>query len=233
MDERKFDAEMLRPLQFIHEPDPRNPGFAVLDPVRGIRPKELADHYGAIEQISLHEKVSLEVRIAFETVRNLYVYSWFVYRFFPIAEHQAFVCLELALRERFADERPKRYTRKGREMRPSLRDWLTYTRDVGKLRNEGFKRWHEIAERRARQRYDMEKLQEMIEMKLSSQEIDHSLAEVTDRDRDLSYLDTLVDGFTYRRNSYAHGSRSLHNQVRGTIELVSEMINQIYEQAHG
>lgn len=228
MQTRKFDAELLRPLEHIGDADPRNPGFTVFDRVRGIRSKELADHHAAIAEIVLDEEVPREIRIAFDTVRNLYLYSWFVYRFFPIAEHQAFVCLELALRSRFANERPKRLNKRGREIRPSLREWLRFAVDGGHLRNEGFKRWHEIAERRARSRYDMEQLREMIERNLTSQEVDYSKATVTDGDRDFSYLSTLVEGFTLRRNSYAHGSHSLHNQVRGTIELVAEMINQIH-----
>ena len=36
-----------------------------------------------------------EIVLQFETARNVYLYAWFVYRFYPVSEHQCLACLEL------------------------------------------------------------------------------------------------------------------------------------------
>lgn len=60
----------------------------------------LADHHEEISAYALHTGVPQEIVLQFETARNVYLYAWFIYRFYPVAEHQALACLELALRER-------------------------------------------------------------------------------------------------------------------------------------
>src|SRR3990167_9584327 len=85
------------------KPDQRSEGFAVLSE-DDFRPKQLEDQYGAVTSLVLHDGVPEDIRIQFETSKNLYLYSWFVYRFYPVAQHHSYTCLELALRERFEEE---------------------------------------------------------------------------------------------------------------------------------
>ena len=63
---------------------------------------------------------------------------------------------------------------------------------------------------------------------LSSIDCDYSEVMITDADRNWKYLDILQEKLPELRNLYAHGTSNLDNQVLGTIEAVSEMINQIY-----
>lgn len=51
---------------------------------------------------------------------------------------------------------------------------------------------------------------------------------MTDADRNLEYLNFLANYLPEIRNHYAHGTPMLHNQVLITLEVVSEIINQIY-----
>jgi hypothetical protein len=61
--------------------------------------------------------------------------------------------------------------------------------------------------------------------------LDDSEVVVKDEDRNWRYIDILVDTLPATRNMYAHGSGSIHNQVRGTLEIVSEIVNQIFPES--
>ncbi len=63
---------------------------------------------------------------------------------------------------------------------------------------------------------------------LNQIELDYSVARVTDIDRNMGYINDLIEMLPELRNKYAHGSKMLHNQVLGTIQMVAEIINQIY-----
>jgi hypothetical protein len=105
MTEQTFDLEKLRLAEYVGEPDPRNTMFVRIDRTNGTaRPIELADHHEQISAYALHAGVPQEIVLQFETARNVYLYAWFVYRFYPVAEHQCLACLELALRERLKEE---------------------------------------------------------------------------------------------------------------------------------
>src|SRR4051812_11478494 len=96
-----FDPERLRPAEQVNEADPRSTMFVRIDRVAGTsRPIELADHHEQISALALHAGVPQEILVQYETARNVYLYAWFVYRFYPVAEHHSLACLELALRER-------------------------------------------------------------------------------------------------------------------------------------
>jgi len=100
MGEQKLAPERLRPAEYVCRPDPRNMMFVRVDLTKGTsRPIELADHHEQISAYALHAGVPQEIVLQFDTARNVYLYAWFVYRFYPVAEHQSLACLELALRE--------------------------------------------------------------------------------------------------------------------------------------
>jgi len=54
-----------------------------------------------IAQFVLGDQVPEEVRIHFETGKNLFVYAWYVYRFHTVAEQPILASLEMATRTRF------------------------------------------------------------------------------------------------------------------------------------
>ena len=69
----------------------------------------------------------------------------------------------------------------------------------------------------------------MIERNLDVIELNYDLAVPNDEDRDCTYLPVLLEALPFTRNTYAHGSTMLHDQVLGTFELVCEILNQIFE----
>lgn len=60
----------------------------------------LADHHGAIADISLSDAVPGEVGAAFDRARNTVIYAFFDYDLFVVGEVQAFGAFELALKHR-------------------------------------------------------------------------------------------------------------------------------------
>lgn len=187
---------------------------------------ELADHHELISAYVLHAGVPQEIVLQFETARNVYLYAWFVYRFYPVAEHQCLACLELALRERLKEEIR---TGKIKGKRPALRLLLKYAVDNGLVRNEGFSAWQNRGEIRSRARVEMEKLHEVSEKNLAVVTWDESDIQITAEDLDWDYVKMLPDQLPQLRNDYAHGSTDLHNWSLRSFQIVSEIINQLWQ----
>lgn len=59
-------------------------------------------------------------------------------------------------------------------------------------------------------------------------ELDYNDVVPNEEDRNLDYLSVLKETLPRTRNHYAHGSTSLHCQVLGTIEIVCEILNQLF-----
>lgn len=227
--ERTFDPEKLRPIAFICEPDPRNTLFVKIDPTTGsVRQIELRDHHEAIEALSLHAGVPEDIARQFETARNLYLYAWFVYRFYTVAEQHSLACLELALRERLKLEiSAGKISYQGK--RPTLRPLLKYAVAQGLIRNEGFAIWRNRGAVNSRARVETEKTREMIEKNLNEITWDDSEVEITPEDLNWDYVAALVDVLPKLRNNYAHGSTHLHNLSLMSIQIVCEAVNQLYQ----
>ncbi len=224
---QNFDPEKLRPAEYVFEPDPRSTMFVRLDLTNGTSHAiELADHHEQISGYVLHAGVPEDIVLQFETARNVYLYSWFVYRFYPVAEHQSLACLELALRERLKEEIR---TGKIKGKRPTLRPLLNYAIEHGLVKNEGFATWRNRSEINSRQRVRMEKFREMSEKKLTEMTWDESDIKITAEDMDWDYVKMLPDMLPMLRNDYAHGSTELNNWALRSIQIVCEIINQLYE----
>jgi hypothetical protein len=200
-----------------------------IDRVAGTsRTVELADHREEISRLALHAGVPEDVLLHFETARNVYLYAWFVYRFYPVAEQHSLACLELALRDRL-NEDIKRGKLRFRGKRPMLRALLKYAVTQGIVKNEGFETWRNRGEINSRARVEMVKTREMSEKNLTEIAWDDSDIQVTVEDLNWDYANMLVDVLPEVRNRYAHGSTDLHNLALGTIQIVCEIINQLYD----
>jgi len=215
-----FDCELLRPIEFICQPDPRSP-LTNSNPIFGTT---LETHHQRISAINLNNSVPRDILIQFETAKNLHLYAWYVYRFYPVAEYQALTCLELALRTRFEKEIPKKH----KNWLPTLSKFLDFAIRTNAINNEGFSEWHRRTLAKASSRYKHQKSQEMNENELDRIELNEDEIEVCDEDKEHDYMHPLKDWLRHYRNAHAHGSSMLNDQALGTIRIVSEIINQIY-----
>jgi hypothetical protein len=223
-----FDGDRLRTLDHISEPDPRNALFVSLDDETGhFSPLTIQGQHDDIASVTLHPGVPEDVVFQLETTKNLYLYAWFVYRFYPVAQHHALTCLELGLRTRFWDDiRANLVPCRGKK--PMLKDLLRYAISTGTVTNQGFAAWHDIVWKRAQYRVEQERFQKMQEENITSMVWDESLVRVTEEDERVDYVGMLLDTIPQIRNSYAHGSSNLHNQGLHTIQIVAEIINQLF-----
>ena len=215
-------AEALRDPDSVMAPDPRT-GMSF-----GQASLSLAAHHADIARIQLSTAVPEPIAIQFETARNLYLYAWHVYRFYMVASTQALSTLEFGLRERLPTRLPKPYQGE-RQKKPMLAGMLGYAIDQRLLRNEAFRRWQQASENNARERRSLEALHTMIDQGLESMEIDeHDPIEVTPEDQQWDLVAVLRDSLPNLRNQLAHGSPMLTHQVLGILELVAEILGQLF-----
>lgn len=215
-------AERLRSPSTVRRPDPRKA------PPCEDWAESFKRHHAAVARLELAAAAPEHIQIAFETARNLYLYAWYVYRFYPVAEMQALVTLEAGLRARLPEQLPPPYQRPSQK-KPMLHGLLNYAIAQGLVRNEGFRRWHENAEQRARQRRDMERLMLMVEHGIAELAFDEGTAvEVQPQDQDWDLVGHLRTSLPYRRNAHAHGDAGLTDQVLGSLELVADILNQLF-----
>lgn len=220
-------ADAFRALKEIDQADVRSYFFSRFDET-GIREDSLAEHHADIAKIELSSNVPAAVVIQFETARNLYLYAWYVYRFYPVAQHQVLACLELGLRERIGGSLPAKYLRRAGDI-PTMRPLLQYAIDCGLIKNEAFRQWREHVQRRAETRYRDEQVVAMVEAGLERCELRYENAVPNEQDKEFDYLAVLKKALPGIRNSLAHGSTNLSNQVLGTFELVQEILDQLYQ----
>ena len=98
-------ADLLKQFEKINVPDERAFCFSRYDKA-GLRETTLEDHFADIARFHLSANVPREVTIQYETAKNIYLYAWYVYRFYPVAEQQALASLEMGLRQRLPASLP-------------------------------------------------------------------------------------------------------------------------------
>jgi len=221
LNNNKFDCELLRPVEYINEPDPRTTIFS----------KGLADYHKEISTINLNDNVPRDVVIQFETTKNLYLYGWFICSFYTVSEHHALSCLEFALRSRYEKIIPKKYFPKHKA--PGLKALLQFSLDEKDIKNDEFETWRKITFNKAHSRYKHNKLQEMHENGLDQIDLNYDEVAIGEEDKDWNYVQMLNEILPQKRNGHAHGSSavSMFHGPLHTIKIVSEVINQIYPAA--
>lgn len=227
--EQEFNPDILRTPEHIYKTDPRSTLNLRANLVNGKSvPYSLEDHYNEIQNCCLHNCVPIKIHKHFDTARNLYLYSWIVYRFYPVAERHAYTSLEFALREKFADKiREKSKDHKNKKFF-SLKFLLKYAIEQGYIKNEDFSLWKERVEIRAKIRHENEKLAELIKNNQESIFYGDQDFIITEQDKNFDLVGLILEYFPIMRNEYSHGSDSLHGNVLGSIKLVSEIINLLY-----
>lgn len=220
---RGTSGDGLREHDEVLVPDSRWESVVRVEQSGELRPMTLADHRVSIDQLQLHEGVPLEVWAHFETVRNLLLYSWFVYRFIPVAEQHAYSAIELALKIRLGflpwqaprqkDDAPKQQVTRS----PGLKGLLKQAVKEGLLKDEGYAQVHRLREQRAKWAKSIS-----------------GVASVFD---ELGKFDTGFTGFValllevmpQLRNDLAHGSLTLGPGGHLALSLACDTINQLFD----
>lgn len=204
-------AESLRSLENLTLPDPRRKEVKI-----DILQAELAI-------LKLNDNVPEGIAIQFETAKNLFLYSYFVYRFHHIADLQAIATLELSLKTKL-DELNIQY-------RPNcgLAKLLDKAEENLLITTEDIPGYFESATRRAKQRHFYKMIQKMHEENLESLEIDESGIAPAPEDYDIDYLKTTFFNLREIRNIFAHGSTSILFPNLNILILTRSLINTLYK----
>lgn len=205
----------------------RIPSVAQLSDPRENPVWALSDQHRLISEFELSNSVPTHVRVHFETAKNLYLYSWFVYRFYPVAEKQVLATLEFALRERLTVWLPEKY---GPDIKipRGLSNLFARAADEKLIANEGLAQYERIARQKAQGRFSREVMKEMEARGLEHMEYDETAVELLPEDYTHDSLAVLAETLPLIRNIHAHGSSMLHSSVLGTFEIVRDLVNQLY-----
>lgn len=223
-------ADSLRDATTALEPDTRARSTSAIRADGTVSMVTLAERHAAVARFQLTHAVPLDIRVHFETAKNVYLYAWFVYRFYPVAEQQALTTLEFALRERLAPLFPEQFGPLAKR-RPSLKTLFAKARKEMLITHVGLRAVERLAYERARHRASMERIREMKALGLDEMEFDDSVVEPVPEDYAHDLLEIFAETLPLFRNAYAHGSSMLHSTVLGTFEIVTDLINQLYPAA--
>ncbi|HIC7214457.1 hypothetical protein [Burkholderia stabilis] len=152
----------------------------------------MSEHLADVASFGLRVRVPRSVRVHFETAKNLYVYAWFVYRFYPVAEQQALTSLEFALRERLGVDMAQSSREEAQRTR-GLKNLLEDARKRELVSNARFSWIEERALQRARQRAEFQQIEEMHRLGLTTVEVDDSNVEQLPEDIDQDWIGTFID----------------------------------------
>lgn len=187
----------------------------------------LQERHAAVAGFELTQAVPVQIRVHFETAKNLYLYAWFVYRFYPVAEQQALATLEFALRERLTGLFPDQFGPSARRQ-PSLSTLFAKARKEGLITSNGLRATERLARIRADRRVSWARVQEVQARGLNEMQFEDLAVEPLPEDYAHDILNTFAETLPFFRNTYAHGSSILHSTVLGTFEDVTDLVNQLY-----
>ena len=211
-------GDSLRKPNEAYLPDGRSSAFGL---------NNISDQHKKIEVYILEDYVPEKVVTQYEVARNIYLYAYNVYRFYMVAQHQALVALEFAIKECIGKEKIKLYGKKIKKGN-GLAACLYYIFDKELIDNADFPIWQHRHRRDAEQKYMSEKSDEMDEKGLEKIELNYNEIVYEEYSLEWDYLKVLSKSMPDLRNMHAHGSTTLYNQVLLTFENVTTIINTIY-----
>lgn len=220
-------ADQLRNGITAFEPDVRAITTVALRADGTMSMVTLEERHAAVSRFELAASVPLDIRVHFETAKNLYLYAWFVYRFYPVAEQHALATLEFALRERLAPLFPEQFGPLAKR-HSGLSALFSKARKEKLITSSGLRAIERLAHEHARVRISIERIREMDALGLDEMEFDDSTVEPLPEDYTHDLLDIFAETLPLFRNTYAHGSSMLHSTVLGTFEIVTDLIHQLY-----
>jgi hypothetical protein len=181
----------------------------------------LSDEHQDLASIRLNDTVPDIAAQLFETAKNVSLYSWFVYRFHPVAESVAYAALEMSLNLRKTGLRllPPSFRSVG------LSKLLREAFDSGALSEAGFPSRPALVAHAAR--FTM--IARLIAEGRDGAEVpDPTEEDVALASSQVSISKDLIELWPQVRNTLAHGSPRLTPNSRQTLRLIAEAINQLF-----
>lgn len=220
-------GDEFKSLESIYQRDPRQNPTKLDMATFESSDRTIADHHARIAPYTLDETVPENIATQYEVARNIYLYAWHTYRFYMVAEHQALVALEYAIKQAVGKKKIKKFGEK-RKVGGGLAACLRYINEKNLVCNEDFASWQHSRRSHAESQFQMDLIREMSEKGINEMAYDTDDINVEDYPYEHDYLAILSEGLPYIRNTHAHGSSMLHNNVLNVFEIVSTIINKLY-----
>jgi hypothetical protein len=211
-------ADTLRPVEMMTAPDPR---MVIGSEDRGT----VVRRHETIAELELRDWVPNDIRIHFETAKNVLLYAWFVYRFHMVAEQHVLATLEFALRERL---KCLNLVPAGKKRPRGLGDWIRLAAASGLIDNSRFEPGQDLARARAEHRFALQVHKKMVEEGLTEFEYDPAQIEIQPEDQ-LDWILHQAEHLPKLRNIHAHGSDMLYPTVFRTFRIIANLVNQAFE----
>jgi hypothetical protein len=213
-------SDRQRDLSSIFDADERNLLWARRrDDSSVFEQPNVEDFYNDLSDCGLSASVPKEIRTHFETGKNLYLYSWFCYRFGMVCELHTYTTIELALKTKFEKENvAKPYGLSGMLKAAIARTWVS---------SAGFEDYQKKKDRMLRcLKADEQMFAQIGKLKVS---VDYEKHEREFADKYLDSLTRFVPGI---RNELGHGSPMLMQPSQGlqSLFICRDLVNQLFHE---
>jgi len=178
-------------------------------------------HHANVAKLALSDSVPKDIRVSWDTTKNLFLYAWYVYRFFDVARLHGATTVEFALRLALERETGQKFKE---SKSPGLRKLLERA-----LKRELIR----PAEFSARQRAlagvaQHNKTQAMI--RAAASEPTRSAFADTIPETDECFVQRILESLPVIRNTFAHGTFALLGPASKALELMRNLINRLFLQ---
>lgn len=214
---RDVPADEFRALDDVTKPDVRQTWLVVSDPESGERVKKEIRHlHWSVSQYALGNQVPQGIHVQWDTARNIWLYGWFVYRFYTVAELQAYVVLELSLRQKLEHTRSKS---------PGLKKLISDAVKKKLVFDEGIEQYRQIKDQQTVSATELENIRSQLP------KCNIPAAETIERDpQSQKYCTMLSNLFPKLRNMHAHGGTHLYPASVGlAFGICRDIINQLFD----
>jgi len=198
--------EPLKPLHEIATPDRLSASYVLVNQETGeTRPFTITDFHQRLSTIRLGQTVPDDIRSYFETIKNIFLYGWFVYSFYTVAMFLSFIVIEMALREKFRKDDPER--------KWPFQKLIKEAKSKGFIADEGF-----VSVKLRRD--------QLVET--------FGRADIPWGQPAEDYCEILVKSIPYLRNYFAHpgmNAIALPADASSAMVLAAEFINQLFPEA--
>lgn len=210
------EKEAFVDYESIMEPDSRSTVWVKINERTGEQePITLRDHYERAQSIVIHDSVSEKVYHHLLGAKHLLLYSWYVYRFLPIAYSQALSSVEFALKEKAKLENCDFGSKRG------FKALFKVAINEGWIRNEDLKFYPQYY------KWTSERHAELRELADAHFGKKHHSKPTTQSPETPDYLAILVDWLPMMRNDLAHGSSYL-NTTYNEVEICADVVNALF-----
>jgi hypothetical protein len=208
--------EVLKQFEEICKPDNRHRIYGNFDPDEelGEQGDSLRGRHTRMARLDLSHAVPEAIRSAYAVARTLWLYGWFYWPFYTVAELHACLCVDLALYQRgvragLVDPTAE----KAHEAHPALSELFEMALDQGWLTDEGFEHlrvWRKRAEALGMEASD-----------------ETAIADLPDSDR---YIKLLAEAIPRRRNLSVHPSHYWHGMPSDVLlQNTRDIIEQLFD----